>query len=282
MSRRPSGRPRLASRILLAWLLLLACADDDGNLTLVGSVEHTLVEVVAPVSETIVEVAVRRGQAVAPGDLLVHLDPTIAEAEIARAQAVLSGAQTAVILAQHELERAQSLRGARIASQQALERAQLQRSEAYARLREAEALLAVAQKQRRDLDLVSPTAGRVDQLPFDPGERVPPGAVVAVLLAEGDPWVRVWIPQDRFARVRPGLPAEIRIDGIDRSLRGEVLDVTREPAFTPHFALTERERAHLVYEARVVIHDAPDALRPGMPADVHLLLAPRAGGDALP
>lgn len=251
-------------------------------MTLVGSVEQTLVEVVAPVSETIIEVAVHRGQVVEAGDLLVRLDPTLAEAEIARAQAALAGAQTGVIVAQHELERAQNLRGAKVTSQQALERAQLGRSEAYARVREAEALVAVARKQRRDLDLVAPIAGRVDQLPFDLGERVPIGAVVAVLLAKGDPWVRVWIPEDRFARVHPGTEAEIRIDGIERPLEGAVLDVSREPAFTPHFALTERDRAHLVYEARVAIHDAPETLRPGVPADVHLLLVPRTGDDAAP
>jgi hypothetical protein len=54
-----------------------------------------------------------------------------------------------------------------------------------------------------------------------------------------------------------------------------VLDVAREPAFTPHYALTERDRVHLVYETRVQILGAPDTLRPGVPADVELL-SPRA------
>jgi HlyD family secretion protein len=47
-----------------------------------------------------------------------------------------------------------------------------------------------------------------------------------------------------------------------------VLDVAREPEFTPHYALTERERVHLVYEARVAIEDSPTTLRPGIPAEV--------------
>ena len=33
-------------------------------------------------------------------------------------------------------------------------------------------------------------------------------------------------------------------------------------------ALTERDRVHLVYETRVVLHGAPDALPAGMPARV--------------
>jgi HlyD family secretion protein len=256
-----------------------ACAEPDGELALVGTVERTLVEIVAPTSEVIVEIAVKRGQHVEPGRVLVRLDPTLAEAEVARAQARLAGTQTGVIVAQHELQRAQDLRGAHVASQQALERAQLERSEAYARLREAEAGVAVARKQRRDLDLTSPTAGVVDQIPFDLGERVPVGGVLAVLLDAGEPWVRVWIPEDRFVHVRPGTRAEIKIDGLDDAMEGLVLDVAREPEFTPHFALTERDRRHLVYEARVAIRGAPDTLRPGIPADVRLLVGDGAAAS---
>jgi HlyD family secretion protein len=271
---------RLAWTLGAALLLLVGCDAPDDGVALVGTVERTLVEIVTPASEVIVEIAVERGQRVAPGQMLVRLDPTLAEAEVARAQARLSGTQTGVIVAQHELERAQDLRGARVASEQALERAQLERSEAYARLREAEAGVAVARKQRRDLDLTAPVAGVVDQIPFDRGERVPLGAVVAVLLQDGDPWVRVWIPEDRFVDVQPGTQAEIEIDGLDGALQGQVLDVAREPEFTPHFALTERDRAHLVYEARVEIRGAPATLRPGIPADVRLLLG--AGAATTP
>lgn len=272
MTRTGGATRARCTRALLCGGLLLACAADERDVLLVGSVERTLVEIVAPTSEVIVEIAVERGDVVEAGQLLVRLDPTLAEAEIARAQARLAGTQTGVIIAQHELARAQDLRGAQVTSQQALERAQLERSEAYARLREAEANVAVARKHRRDLDLAAPTAGVVDQIPFDRGERVPLGAVLAVLLDAGEPWVRTWIPEDRFVDVQPGTAAEIHIDGLGNPLKGRVLDVSREPEFTPHFALTERDRAHLVYETRVTILDAPDSLRPGVPADVRLLV----------
>jgi HlyD family secretion protein len=259
---------RIAASGLFGTLALFACAAEDANLLLVGSVERTLIEIAAPTSEVITEIAVERGDPVEAGQLLVRLDPILADAEIARSEARLAGARTGVVIAQHELQRAEELRGARVKSQQAFERAQLERSEAYARLQEAEALVAVARKRRADLDLAAPSAGIVDQIPFDLGERVPAGAVLAVLLDGGVPWVRVWIPAPRLAGVRPGTEAEIRVDGVRGVLRGEVLDVAREPEFTPHFALTERDRAHLVFEARIAIRDAPDSLRPGLPADV--------------
>jgi HlyD family secretion protein len=121
-------------------------------------------------------------------------------------------------------------------------------------------------------------AGVVDQIPFDPGERVPVGAVVAVLLADGAPWVRVWVPERAVARIGPGTAASIRIDGVGR-LEGRVLDVAHEAAYTPHYALTERERVHLVYESRVELVGAPAELRPGVAAEVEIAL-PRAPNEA--
>jgi len=252
-------------------LLVAACAEDPGELRLVGTLERTQIELVAPVSETIVAIHAERGDHVAKGRLLVELDPTVARAEVARAEAALAGARTAEHVAKIEMERARRLRRSRVASEQDLDRAQLQHDEAAARLREAEAQLDAANKRLADLSLASPVDGVLDQLPFDPGERVPAGAVLAVVLGDADPWVRVWIPEESFVRVLPGTPAEVRIDGIEGPLHGRVLDVSRDPEFTPHYALTERDRVHLVYETRVRLLDAPAQLRPGVPAQVHIL-----------
>jgi HlyD family secretion protein len=83
--------------------------------------------------------------------------------------------------------------------------------------------------------------------------------------------VRVWVPETSYVRVLPGTPAEVRIDGLGRPIQGSVLDVARDPEFTPHYALTERDRVHLVYETRVRLLDAPPGLRPGVPAQVRIL-----------
>jgi HlyD family secretion protein len=240
----------------------------------VGTVERTLVELTAPAPEPIVSIEVERGQTVAPGDLLVRLDKTYALADVAQAEANRAAAKTALFVARQDLERVQKLRKQTVASQQQLERAELSAEEARARLREAEALLSAARKRVEDLDLVSPVHGVVDQLPFDQGERVPVGSVLVVLLADGKPWVRVWLPETSYVRVLPGTAADVRIDGIEGVLHGRVLDVARESEYTPHYALTERDRRHLVYEARIELQDAPAILRPGIPAEVHVL-APR-------
>ena len=266
---------------LLMVFLMVGCGEDPEDLLLTGTVERTLVELTAPASESIVALTVRRGQRVAAGDVLVQLDKTYALAEVARSEANMAAARTAVFVAKQEFNRVKQLRQTSITSEQQLERAELSYDEAQARLREAEALAVAAQKRTRDLDLVSPVNGVVDQLPFDEGERVPVGSVLVVVLADGNPWVRVWVPETSYVRVLPDTPSEVRIDGIAGVLHGSVLDVAREPEFTPHYALTERDRVHLVYETRVELLDAPPTLRPGMPAQVHIL-APRVVVRAVP
>jgi HlyD family secretion protein len=250
------------------------CADPAPELSLVGTVERTEVELVAPVSETLVAVLAQRGEHVAAGQLLIELDPTFARVEVARAEAARVAAGSAQEVARQEHERAQRLRSNRVLSEQDLDRARLAEDEARARVREAEAQVAAAHKRQADLALAAPVAGTVDQLPFDAGERVPAGAVLAVLLSDALPWVRVWVPEESYVRVAPGTAAEIKIDGVEGMLQGRVLDISRDPEFTPHYALTERDRVHLVYETRVSILDAPPELRPGVPAQVRILAPP--------
>lgn len=259
-------------------LPLAACSDADAPLVLVGSVERTLVELAAPAAETIDAILVRRGQAVVAGETVARLDATVARADLARADATIAAARSGEAIAAHDLERVRNLGRKRITTPQDLERARLAWEEAAARLREAEATADVARKRLDDLELRSPAAGTVDQIPFESGERVPAGAVLVVLERAEPPWVRTWIPERATGRLRPGALARIAPDGGAPPVTGCLGHVTREPEFTPHYALTERERAHLVYEARIELAAEGHGLRSGTPVTVTFALD--AGGGA--
>ena len=273
-------RPTLpgACLVLLSLVLtpLQGCGAPSDELLLVGTVERTLVELTAPVSEVVV-LRVARAERLAPGAVVAQLDPTLATADVASAEAVLAMSRSALSVAREEHQRSQKLRKDRVISQQALDRAQLALDEASARQREAEARRAAALKRLADHTLESPVSGVVDQLPFESGERVSAGAVVAVIASDEAPWVRVWLPEHRLSQVALGATARVHIDGF-APLEGRLVEISLEPEYTPHFALTERERAYLVYEARVQIESAPANLRPGAPAEVTLVdAAPIAG-----
>lgn len=264
--------------LALAALLGLACEIGEEPAALLGTVERTAVEVSSPVSEVLVEIAVTRGARVEEGQLLARLDDRLAVAERDAARARLEQARALLRETQPELKRVRGLWRAGAASSQQLDEAIRAHEQAVARELEVAALLAHAERRLSEHGIHSPVTGTVDQIPFDRGERVPPGGVVAVLLSDEAPWVRVWLPARKVAHVPLGTAARVLVHGLDGPLRGKVIEISRESEFTPHFALTEREREHLVYETRVEILDAPAGLRPGLPAEVLLDDLPAEGG----
>lgn len=262
-----------ARPVTLAAALAMLCSGCGGDtVELVGTVERRALELSAPVSAVIVDLPVEVGAAVAADTVVVQLDTTVAEAELRAYQAARDAAEAGLKQAQGEYQRVEGLRKARVSTAQALDDALRRRDEARALVAEKEARIAQAQKLLDDLTLRAHSGGVVDQLAFEVGERVPAGGVAAVVLADEKPWVRVWLPARAVARVEPGSPAEVEVEGLEESLMGRVIHIAREPEFTPHYALTERESSHLVYETRVEIQDAPGPIRPGLASRVRLQL----------
>jgi HlyD family secretion protein len=117
----------------------------------------------------------------------------------------------------------------------------------------------------------APRAACVEALPYELGERPPLGATVAVLLADGAPWARIYVPEPLRARVVPGARLELRADGVEGALTGKVRTVSSQPAFTPHFALTERDRSRLAYLAEVeLVSPGVEGLPAGLPVQAAL------------
>ena len=93
-----------------------------------------------------------------------------------------------------------------------------------------------------------------------------------MLLAAGQPYARVFIPEPQRASVRAGSPAIVRIDGTKRDWRAEVRYVSSDAAFTPYYALNERDRSRLSFLAEVVLTEpAAAGLPTGMPVEVTML-----------
>lgn len=270
-----SSSRRAAALVATLAFLAISCRSEK-VFRLAGTIERTTLEVAAPISEVIVEVLVSPGQHVEAGQVLIRLDAEVAEAEARANEAALAAANAGLAEAEGEFGRVEKLRERRVASDKELDRARRARDEALATAAEREARLTQANKRLADLTIRSHAAGVIDQLPFEEGERVPAGGVAAVLQTERQPWVRIWVPARAVALITPQTRAEVEIVGFEERLMGRLEDVSREPEFTPHFALTERESAHLVYRARVVLTDAPEDLRPGLPAQVKLILPKRA------
>ncbi|MBT8100556.1 MAG: hypothetical protein KJO82_12435, partial [Gammaproteobacteria bacterium] len=73
--------------------------------------------------------------------------------------------------------------------------------------------------------------------------------------------------------VRPGQRALIRVDGMANTIDGTVRWVSSDAAFTPYFALTERDRGRLSFVAKIDLDVDGDRLPDGVPVDVEFNLA---------
>ena len=218
--------------------------------------------------------------------------------QIAQARANLAGAKREIEFRRTQFQRASDLLEKELAPPETRDRAQAELDAAAANLElrsaQLEELLAgttfeeLAQAEqaldqaeaRRDgavLDverhrLTAPVDGIFDSRLFEVGERPPAGQPVAVLLGGRQPYARVYIPERLRAQVRPGTGARVTVDGLDTPIAARVRWVAHEAAFTPYFALTERDRGRLTYLAKIDIDDPQERLPDGVPVEVELLL----------
>ncbi len=218
--------------------------------------------------------------------------------QITAARANLEGAVEELAFRRSEFERITEVHARGLASPELLDRtrAALDAADANHKLREAELEerlagttveeLAQAEQSvrqmaaRRDsvvVDLerhrfVAPVDGISDSRLFELGERPARGQPVMIVLGGEQPYARVYVPERLRARIAPGTAAWIHVDGLDEPVAGRLRWVSSEPAFTPYYALTERDRGRLSYVAKVDVAEDRERLVDGVPVDVEFVV----------
>lgn len=139
-------------------------------------------------------------------------------------------------------------------------------------VKQAAALREVALIDLNRHSLKSPVDGILDSRLFEIGERPGVGQPAVILLGNQQPYARVYVPETLRVRIKPGIKALIFVDGLDAPIGGRVRWVASEAAFTPYYALTERDRGRLSYLAKIDITDTRERLPDGMPVQVEFLL----------
>ncbi len=215
--------------------------------------------------------------------------------EVLEARARLGAAESQLDTEVNEYNRVKELVERKLTSQSALERQRAVRDRAESARKEAQAQLTLLLKGTRieELDQArealrqaegelaefdigaerllvrAPRAGVIEALPFKLGERPPAGAAVVIMLAEGAPYARVYVPEPMRVGVKAGTSAEVRVDGVEEPFAGQVRYISAEAAFTPYFALTQKDRSRLSYLAEVTLTEARAAELPaGIPVEV--------------
>jgi membrane fusion protein YbhG len=243
------------------------------------------------------DVDARRARLAAAEAALRDLIAGARPAELQRAEADLRAAEAEATRTARDLERMASLAASQAVSQQQLDAATSAAHTAASRrdaaaealrlLREgarpdrvqaaraevanARAALDAAQANVRDLTLVATVDGTVLARHAEPGEVVGAGEALVTLGQMNRPWVRVYVNERVLPDVHVGAQATGELDGFEgREFRGRVVSINDRAEFTPRVALTEDERADLMFGVKVEFEDSSGALKPGLPVTVRI------------
>ncbi|MCT9842907.1 MULTISPECIES: secretion protein HlyD [Leclercia] len=215
--------------------------------------------------------------------------------EVAQAAAAVKQAQAAYDYAQNFFNRQQGLWKSRTVSANDLENARSARDQALATLKssqdklrqyrsgnreqdiaqakasleQAQAQLAQAQLDLHDTTLVAPANGTLLTRAVEPGSMLNAGSTVLTLSLTRPVWVRAYVNEASLGEAKPGREVLLYTDGRpDKPYRGKIGFVSPTAEFTPKTVETPDLRTDLVYRLRIIVNDADDALRQGMPVTV--------------
>lgn len=263
---------------------------DEGDAIKAGQVLGTLDK--APYENALMQAKASVAVAQAQYDLM---QAGYRDEEIAQTEAAVRQAKAAYDYAQNFYTRQQGLWKSRTISANDLENARSSRDQARATLKSAEdklsqyrtgnrpqdiaqakasleqaqAQLAQAELDLHDTTLVAPADGTLMTRALEPGSMLSAGSTVLTLSLTRPVWVRAYIDEPNLGRAKPGSELLLYTDGRpDRPYSGKVGFVSPTAEFTPKTVETPDLRTDLVYRLRIIVTDADDALRQGMPVTV--------------
>jgi HlyD family secretion protein len=142
-------------------------------------------------------------------------------------------------------------------------------AQAQASLQQAKAQLAQAQLDLQDTTLIAPSNGTLLTRAVEPGSMLNAGSTVLTLSLTRPVWVRAYVNEASLNQAKPGTDVQIYSDGRpDKPYRGKIGFVSPTAEFTPKTVETPDLRTDLVYRLRIIVTDADDSLRQGMPVTV--------------
>jgi len=226
----------------------------------------------ARVSGTVLKVNVDDNERVKQGQVLVVLDPTDFEVQVAQAEANYAKAVA-------DDERAKKLQGGGAISQQDFDQFNAAEQVAVAQLKDAQDQLAYT-------TIVAPADGRIAHKSVESGERITAGS--ALMAVVEDVWVLANFKETQLGKMRVGQSATIDIDAIPgKTFRGYV--DSWSPGSGSVFALLPPDNAtgnftKIVQRVPVKIRFDPDSIQgyeqrivPGLSCEPSVLLS---GGEA--
>ncbi|MBI3810611.1 MAG: efflux RND transporter periplasmic adaptor subunit [Nitrospirae bacterium] len=230
---------------------------------------------------------------------LANLEAGSREQEIKKGEAALEEANANLEKTRTDRDRLDRLHNDKVVSDQEWERARTSYDVAVAKQREgrehldllkagtrrqvieaargefrrAQAALDLALAQLDNTRLTAPLASTVLLRNREPGELAMSGTPILTLGDLDHLWVSIYLKETDLGRIKLGGEARITVDSFPgKNYLGKVTHISNKAEFTPKTIQTKEERVKLVFEVKVAIENQNGELKPGLPADVELLI----------
>ncbi len=255
--------------------------DIESTVEATGTVEPLrVVEVKSQAGGEILSMPVELGDRVERGDLLIEIDPRDEQNQLEQASADLEQAEARLEVAKEQLNRAQVLRDSGVVTATELESARLEYANARSSYVKAQTSVELAREQRADATVSAPITGTIISRQVEQGQiitstnNVSGGTTLLEMADLAEVRVRTLVDESDIGRVRPGLPVGITVEAYpDTTFQGEVHRI--EPQ-------SVEEQNVTMFPVLIRIPNEEGNLRPGMNADVEIVLGQRDDVLALP
>lgn len=173
----------------------------------------------------LLELTVREGDVVKAGQVIARIDPTEYQARERQAKQQADAAWAQVDIAQKQYDNNKALVDQGFISQTALQNAMASLNGAKATHMAAVAALDVARKALEDATLRSPISGQIAQRLAQPGERMALDARIVEVVNLTQLELEAALPAADAGLVRPGMKAQLKIEGQDEAVTARVLRI---------------------------------------------------------
>jgi RND family efflux transporter MFP subunit len=212
------------------------------------------------------EVRVQQGDAVHAGQVLAILDTEPYELSVQAAEADLQRTRAYLAQARTDYERHQRLLAQRAVAQAQFDVAQRNFHAATSEVDVAVARLNLARRDFRNTTLTAPFDGTIAARLVDPFVQVAAGQELFRIDAAGGRQVSIAVPETTIAQVSLGMPATVTVSRSVEPIEARVSEIGSAAA------------AGNAFPVKLALIDPPAEVRPGMTAEVSLLL-PHANSE---
>ncbi len=247
-----------------------------------GSIEPIrTVEVKSKASGEILRLHVDVGDRVEAGELLAEVDPRDVRNGLNQAQADLQVAEARMGIAQAQRDRSNELMEAGVITAEEHESKDLEYANAQAALTRATTNLELAELRMSDVTIRAPSAGTILTKNVEMGQVIQSasgnvsGGTVLMLMADlNEMQVRTLVDETDMGEIRPGMRADVDVEAFpNRAFTGDVLKI--EPQAVVQQNIT-------MFPVIVTLENRDGLLRPGMNAEVTVLIAEELGTLTIP